>query len=227
MGSWKLIKVVETKTPNRLSGRNLNENGELGFGQLIIELVIGPKEQIIGELFIVVNGFRCDVMYGQFRRGCKMANCPKCGNVCTENLEVCSQCGDKYMIETNIENKISEKRPLSFKYRLVLMLCILYAVIGGVVWAISFIDTNWSEMRPLCCGDCDSMWYSKYWGYYFYYTFPFMLMTFPIYMHFYDIENVLFGSIFSLYLLFIPLALLWLGVQIRKFRLKRKINTDL
>lgn len=91
--------------------------------------------------------------------------------------------------------------------------CILYAIIGIILWTICFISTDWSNMQPLCCENCDKVWYSQIWYYYFLYTSPFIILTFPIAHLVYDIDNVLMQSIISIYLPLVP-CLILLGFSI-------------
>lgn len=81
-----------------------------------------------------------------------------------------------------------------------MILCLLYAVVGFILWILGMTDTNWSMMRPLCCEGCDGLWYSKYWEYYFWYTLPFGILTLPICLFISNIiDNLLVISIIYIF----------------------------
>jgi hypothetical protein len=109
-----------------------------------------------------------------------------------------------------------KNRPKFSVFHMVMILCVVYALIGAVLWIISFTGTKWNELRTLCCSNCDGVWYSKYWTYYEIYTLPFIILTFPLYKIFYDIENIKIWSIVSIYLPFIPCLFWSIVLLIRK-----------
>lgn len=99
---------------------------------------------------------------------------------------------------TQISDKTLRKKNTAFK--VILILCLLYAVVGFILWILGMTDTNWSMMRPLCCEGCDGLWYSKYWEYYFWYTLPFGILTLPICLFISNIiDNLLVISIIYIF----------------------------
>lgn len=148
--------------------------------------------------------------------------CSKCNSEHMDGGVICSSCGGHLEEKTTtISSQPAFKKNKVFK--VILILCLLYALIGAVIWVLGMIDTDWSNMRPRCCGNCDKIWYSEYWDIYFWYTYPFCIVTFPILMIVFSIENSLVMSVFGIYLVFVPLHIFKMFVKLCK-RFKKAQN---
>jgi len=128
-----------------------------------------------------------------------MKRCSNCNLEYMDESNVCSVCGENLEeMHTQISAKTLRKKNTAFK--VILILCLLYAVVGFILWILGMTDTNWSMMMPLCCEGCDGLWYSKYWEYYFWYTLPFGILTLPICLFISNIiDNLLVISIIYIF----------------------------
>ncbi|ODM27672.1 hypothetical protein A7W90_16420 [Clostridium sp. Bc-iso-3] len=154
-----------------------------------------------------------------------MAWCPKCNLEYIDGSNACSGCGS-HLEEKHIQIYRQTVYKKNMVLKVILILCLLYALIGFKLWVLSMIDTDWSIIRPLCCGDCDKVWYSQYWNSYFWYTLPFAIMTFPIYIKIGSIGNSLVMSVLNIYLIFVPLLIFLIYTKLRQLygRVLRKVK---
>jgi len=83
-----------------------------------------------------------------------MKRCSNCNLEYMDESNVCSVCGENLEeMHTQISAKTLRKKNTAFK--VILILCLLYAVVGFILWILGMTDTNWSMMMPLCCEGCD------------------------------------------------------------------------
>ena len=112
------------------------------------------------------------------------------------------------------------------------IICLCYIIVGIIVWFNCFEDTNYNIInipKQLVGedGHTSDVWveHDKIWSIYETYSMPFWIITIPIYLVlgiFVSGGKISFMlyDIFNLYLLLVPVLLLWLGVFItRKIKL--------